>query len=258
MGAERLEDGCWTSLEVARRASLTGPQLAQLASVIETYGPAYYTIGTALEGDRLFLYDMVQRYYSDDGHGDGRLLAGHMFRTPMSHSTYHRSILDRLASAFACLGMAYNTEGRSATLAKWEAMLAKVRRLSEEPLWELKGKYAAEVNSLETDAGNNLLLWSQVETLKGWVCAPQKKRTIAEGTLTALAILRYRADKGTLPERLDDLVQAGYLKEVLDRYSGKPFIYERKGDDFILYSVGEPTAEQGGRARGRIDFWPPQ
>jgi hypothetical protein len=256
IGARLVEDSCWVALEMAARTTLTDGQLAAIAAHIEQNGQAFYTIGTSLESERFRIYDMVQRFYSDDGHGDGRLLAGHGYRYSISRATYRRSLRDKPGLMLDSLGVAYSTDGRKETLARWDRMVEKAATLSELPLWELRGRRAADLNSLETEAKGNTMLESGGSILKGYVCAPQKTRSIIEGTLTTLAVLRYKADRGALPDTLDELVTAGYMKEVLlDRHTGQPFIYRKTADGFTLYSRGE-VSDDGRGWRRRITFWP--
>ncbi len=66
----------------------------------------------------------------------------------------------------------------------------------------------------------------------------------------AAAIERYRLAQGTPPDQLEDLVP-GYLGNVpLDPYDEQPLRYRREGEGYIIYSVGDNLADEGG-AEGR-------
>jgi hypothetical protein len=258
IGKGMVEGGCWAGLEIASRANLTGGQLAELAAGLESSGKAYYSIGTALEYNRFLIHDMVQRSFSDDGHGNGRFLAGHSYRRIVEDKKrYYHSVGDKLRLKLSVLGDAYATEDRKTTLARWDKAVDKAIRLSELPLWELDGKYAADVSSLKTDLEHNSITVMLDIGLKEYIHEPQKTRNIVEGTLATLAVLRYKTEKGRLPDGLDEVVKAGLLKEMpLDRYSGKPFVYEKTVKGFKLYSVGETIKDDGTSGRGPITFWP--
>jgi hypothetical protein len=80
------------------------------------------------------------------------------------------------------------------------------------------------------------------------------------GTLTLIAILRYKADNGRYPRSLNQLVAADYLKELpIDSYSDKPLVYRQAGDDFILYSYGPNCVDDGGEpgrdSKGEVKLW---
>jgi hypothetical protein len=62
----------------------------------------------------------------------------------------------------------------------------------------------------------------------------------------ALALAAYKAERGEYPARLAELA-GEYLDEVpLDRYSGRGFIYSRRDEGYMLYSVGHNATSDGG------------
>jgi hypothetical protein len=64
-----------------------------------------------------------------------------------------------------------------------------------------------------------------------------------------IAAERYKRDKGTYPESLAELQQAGYLKELpIDPWSDKPLVYRKTADGYILYSVGTNFTDDGGQS----------
>jgi hypothetical protein len=70
-------------------------------------------------------------------------------------------------------------------------------------------------------------------------------RTECAATQAVLAIRLYFAQRGRLPDRLEELIQAGLLTDApLDPFSGKPLHYAHERG--ILWSVGDDGIEQGG------------
>jgi len=69
-------------------------------------------------------------------------------------------------------------------------------------------------------------------------------------TKTAAALAACHADRGPdappYPERLDDLVPKYLAAVPVDPFSDKPFIYERRGDEYLLASVGQNGVYDGG------------
>src|SRR5438132_477228 len=64
---------------------------------------------------------------------------------------------------------------------------------------------------------------------------------------TAVAAERYRLKHEHWPKSLDDLVQAGFLKEVpKDPYDGKPLRLKRTATGLIIYSCGRDRVDDGG------------
>ena len=80
-----------------------------------------------------------------------------------------------------------------------------------------------------------------------------------------VGIQQFRQQRGSLPDKLEDLVPL-FLKEApVDSFSGRPFVYRTTsgGSAFTLYSVGSDQVDDGGRpasefrAAGDQVFWPP-
>jgi len=78
------------------------------------------------------------------------------------------------------------------------------------------------------------------------------KRAMLEASLSAartgLACRAYKSRHGEYPENLEALVP-GLLSEVpIDPFTGKPLIYRREGEGFIVYSLGSNEKDDGGRS----------
>jgi hypothetical protein len=79
--------------------------------------------------------------------------------------------------------------------------------------------------------------------------------------LAIIAIHRFKLGKGKLPDKLDELVAAGYLQTLpLDPYSDGALVYRVEGENFTLYSIGENFKDDGGKETknpfDEILFWP--
>ena len=83
----------------------------------------------------------------------------------------------------------------------------------------------------------------------------QKADTIATRTQAffdlvrvAAALAAYRAADAAAayPARLDDLVPRFLARLPTDPFTGGPFVYERSGAGYLLYSLGEDTRDDGG------------
>ncbi len=90
-----------------------------------------------------------------------------------------------------------------------------------------------------------------------------QSRALHEATVTVLALRRWRLERGGYPENLQELLESGYIKSLpSDPYSDGPLKYEKRGDDFILYSIGADFVDDGGQESnwgkdgGDKVFWP--
>jgi hypothetical protein len=78
--------------------------------------------------------------------------------------------------------------------------------------------------------------------------------------LTMIAIFRYNRDTGRFPQNLNQLVTAGYLKQLpIDSFADKPLVYKKTEDNFILYSFGPDFKDDDGvsakDSKGRVRPW---
>ena len=70
----------------------------------------------------------------------------------------------------------------------------------------------------------------------------------------ALAVERHRQAKGSLPEKLDDLVPT-FLPSILrDPFDGAPLRYKRLPGGFSVYSIGTDGADNGGDPTNDLAF----
>jgi hypothetical protein len=82
------------------------------------------------------------------------------------------------------------------------------------------------------------------------------KEAMLEATLlvsrAGLGCQLYKSRTGAYPENLGVLVP-GILPEIpVDPFTGKPFVFRREGDGFIVYSLGSNEKDDGGRSTYNI------
>jgi hypothetical protein len=214
----------------------------------------------SLDSEKIFWYDMVQRSFTDDGKGDGRVL-----RRGLSYAI--GSNLDWLRKA-----LLFDYPTRKETLATIDQVFAKSQELMKKTLWQLHNE-GLDANNWANDIPNkSLMLQLEGQSLyqlckPGWILETERRVLLAE-----LALMRYKNEKGQYPDELSQLVSFGYLKKLPnDPYSNKPLVYKKNGSDFILYSVGSNLIDDNGnmginsqgKKRNYLDngdwvFWPVQ
>lgn len=79
--------------------------------------------------------------------------------------------------------------------------------------------------------------------------------------LTAIAVERFRLEKGQIPESLEMLVPTFLDSVPIDIINGQPLKYVRKGEkDYLLYSMGLNGTDDGGYTSKKKDMgdwvWP--
>lgn len=212
-------------------------------------------------GERIYGLDITQQMFTDDGKGNGRLIPAKLFKykkdSPIAPSiSYVRSIL-------ICL----NHPGRQETLRLQKKLYEELDKIIYKTPWQLRKDGTSYQDYVQKLTKGNYFLNDDASSF-GRVCEMYQRQKISgEALVTTLALLRYKADKGQLPENLPQLVDSGYIKELpMDPYSGKPLVYKRIDDNFTLYSFGADFDDDGGTPGkwgegpqgGDQVFWPVQ
>lgn len=68
-----------------------------------------------------------------------------------------------------------------------------------------------------------------------------------DATATAIAIERFRRDRGQIPEDLKELVPDFMPQVPTDPFDGKPLRYVVKDDEYLIYSIGRDGVDDGGQ-----------
>jgi mRNA-degrading endonuclease RelE of RelBE toxin-antitoxin system len=84
--------------------------------------------------------------------------------------------------------------------------------------------------------------------------------TDVNATLAIIATLRYKQKTGNYPDSLNELLTAGYIKQLpMDAFSNKPLVYKKENNNFTLYGVGHNFTDDGGRVyrddKGGVKLW---
>ncbi len=73
-------------------------------------------------------------------------------------------------------------------------------------------------------------------------------RARIDGTRLAIAACVYKSRFGDYPHSLSDLNKLAWKLEMEDPFSGRPLVYKRQADGFLLYSIDSDLKDNGGRA----------
>jgi len=183
-------------------------------------------------GEKAIVDDMIQRGFTDDGQGNGRALASGVFFLGGSPGDWWKNLL--LLNYPDRKQVVEHIDGFYEDLYQWQAVTP----------WERQNQgYVlshTEISTIYTD-----MIKPSLERVgdQAW-----SLKTRFQTTLTVLAIKRYQARQGVLPETLEILVADGLMKTwPRDFYSDGPLTYQRKSEtEFVLYSRGENLKDDGG------------
>ncbi len=187
------------------------------------------------QGELVYVRDWIQKAFTDDGRGNGRLI-------PSEHLKF-----DFYETWYGVL---------------FYALMAPDRRKTEQfsrnlpgylkPLYELTPYQIHQQN--DTYKSRISRLWNRFDHTGmtsrhiAYLIEFQHKMNVNyDALLAVVAILRYQKENGSFPQSLQQLVDVGYLRAVpMDPYSDGPLVYRAAEDDFLLYSVGEDFTDNGG------------
>ena len=202
----------------------------------------------SMEAEKVFWYDQIQRTFTDDGHGGGRMLAKAM---PYVVTDDWKENLWRLVS--------FDYPDRQEAVANIDKYFRRFADILAETPWELRDKTIEEKVGGEVNI-TPLMLKIQTPAHGKVNQLAWRTKTDRQALLTVLAVMRYEKEKGRYPATLDELVKADYLKKLpIDPYSDGPFVYRKTDSGFLLYSVGMNLKDDGGQLglteQGKPKMW---
>lgn len=235
----------------SHRNEMTAAQLAALRSdPMFALSPDAFAIFS--KGERMVMYDIVQRVFTDDGKGDGVLSVPEYNRFVSMTYAETTDDDDEFEQLFKAASPMLHA-GRKETLAKYEEIWSEMSSRMNLPLYTPERRTADEpVQAIADDPWLRVRYALIVKILPSLNRADELMRKAAmnqQATEAAVAMFEYRAATGDWPASLDALVP-DYLEAVpADVYDGGPLKYAvEKGDSqrLLLYSVGENFADDRG------------
>jgi len=197
--------------------------------------------------ERKAMADVLQRVYSDDGNGDGWLLATEFEELFPSLQYGVMSGRGRARPVWRAwqFPMAMWADTRKATVEKLENRLAEGERLLDQPpaLWSplprrspgVEDPFTASMQfqgaSMVADVVSPMFLAKMAEIQ--WMT-----RQLLSGIDVGFAIEAYRKRTGGLPSTLDELVPRDLAEVPIDVFDGKPIKYIATEGQPRVYTVG--------------------
>ncbi|MGC4003209.1 MAG: hypothetical protein QM811_08775 [Pirellulales bacterium] len=260
--AHRIERTAYSTInEILSRGDeiWSETQLRDLAQLVAAGEPDYRR---EFAGNRAFFQDVLQRLYSDDGHGDGRMtkqglewMQNYTDRINVdAASTKMKNWLEE------SLGIPYayqtyslplinvRTASRTEMTAYYDRQMELFLLQNETPLWKKVAQQPDDWDNAETRS-KYWLAWLFLPMPPRGEC--QTFQGYRDGALIGLALERYRRNHGVCPARLNELVP-DYLSELpVDRINGTPLIYKLIDGAPIVYGTGVDGIDEN----GKLDEW---
>lgn len=206
----------------------------------------------SFRGERMSFHDVVQRTYTDNGRGDGRLTpAGVRLLQNIGRigTDKDKELVGHMVVGSAAVLVA---PSRHEVLAEFDRLLdmgeAKLSRPVREADWTAYNQQAARVkDSLLARVDCDLLS----VLLPSLSHAPQEAERYLgrrDGILTALALELYRRHHGAYPDTLSQVTPDLLPIVPTDRITGQPTHYRLSEGRPVVYSIGADRKDDGGHA----------
>lgn len=227
-------------------ALLSDDNLSDLAHRLAALGGP--TDFISLRGERLFFQDTIQRLYTDDGNGNGRLTAAgsDYFNKTASLGVDRTNAGMLVASAFLA--------DRKQVTQAYETIMDRAESSMAVPLWIPVKESADLVLERYTRTALQRLRYMPVA-----VFAPALDRaryaahevvSNRNATLAVIALELHRRRTGAFPDAIDALIPGLLPTLPLDNADGQPLRYRRqpgpKGDSYLLYAIGTDLRDDAG------------
>ncbi|MBW8035781.1 MAG: hypothetical protein FVQ79_09170, partial [Planctomycetes bacterium] len=234
----------WNIIDIIERRNPNHASLENLQINLDQY--KLPEISRFFEIERLIYMDLVQRFFSDDGNGDGHLIAEIYVGETLNNMSGDINIIDKIRYFFEyrrVIGELYDRaskfDTRKLTVQKLEQIHAQADLISKKTPWQLQ----RETGETHWDNLRNFLsghpLFEDFER-EIRVCAYSIEKyhqgiCSHQALITILAIKQYEAKEGNLPDSLQTLQKAGYIKTIpMDPYSPNPLAYKLTDEGFTL------------------------
>jgi len=231
-------------------ASISDADLARLAHRFAAFpsdGDSLIRIGS----ERTFWNDSMQRLYTDDGAGNGRITASGLRQLTESLSFADDPLEpSNPFSIFGPVSSAVIADRRSMT-DKYNDLMSRMEAMARTPLWQQTGGSPDAELDRQTKGflqrQRYLPIYLLMPALSRAATNAQEMRQRLNAALVITAAELYKRRTGAYPDTLNRLVPTFLPAVPLDRFDGQPLRYARSSDGrFKLWSVGSDLDDDGG------------
>lgn len=227
----------------------------QLRNLAHRIAAIEYSQEDWYNGERLWFYDYLQRAYTDDGRGGGRLTSDGIDAATMYNGgplSIPPSTARSVTVAAGLPVLAAFTAPRDEMREMYDELMDQTIIESRNPLWFDTAKRSVEEKIVDLDSEfrtqirYNLIL-SLLPSALAVNRTIQTQEGYRDGVLVGIALMLYQRVHGEYPETLDALVPTYLPALPVDRLTGEPVKYLVDEDGPVVYSVGVDGDDDGCR-----------
>jgi hypothetical protein len=213
-------------------------------------------------GERWMVEDLVQRIYTDNGNGDGRLCAAGLRVLSSLQGTGTSPSRPGFSVPEWFFGpvIAFASPGRKELLAEHRRVMDLADAAKRVPRWEPGQGASGELNALINNpawSSRHLVLSIMLPAFSKATESAEQITQVRDGALAVVALERFRMAQGRYPQGLNELVPQYLAAVPLDRLDGRPLRYRNVDGKPVLYSIGTDLDDDGGTPplSGNLDAW---
>jgi hypothetical protein len=232
----------------------------QIAGLAHRLSVGHYDVAAWFDSERMSMRDMVQRLYTDDGHGDGTItyaglkwLTGIMSSSNPGESWPNDELMLMQRERLLAPGMplAAGIMASRAELEKeYDKLFAMAKVDVQTPLWKKHDTMDDAVIQLVRSQWLRLKYAPILYTLSAidsFCMSLERARGRVEGVMIGLALELYHRENGHWPASLEELSPRWLPAVPVDRINGGPLGYRIVDNRPVVYSLGNDTDDDGGR-----------
>ncbi|MCJ7779121.1 MAG: hypothetical protein MUP16_12520 [Sedimentisphaerales bacterium] len=245
---------CGEILNIVEAKSFSATDLKHLQQQLLQIYPQGYPLMN-MEGERLCFMDTAQHVFTEGGLGGGHIVPDRLASLDSLGGEARKNLAFYTAAAMV-------QAGRDKTIDKGNEIYDRLGKRAKISPYE---RHISDPNGIENMiSALSKYRFILLEFLRPAVDRASEMayrgKALHEATVTVLALKQWRLEKNEYPAELDELVTAGYLKELpMDPFSDQPLVYRRMADNFTLYSVGPNFKDDGGQVyqdkKGKPQLW---
>ena len=209
----------------------------------------------SFQGERMSIDDMIQRIYTDNGSGDGRItpqglevldhysdLVGMWPKVEpgLLEGIFRSRVIGGPVSLFLLASRQQLTE-------RVDQIMAIVEQRFDIPFWEERDALSEIDTLLQEEPLKYRMLLEMMPAYEAVRHATERLLANQQGMILALAAHQYRLQQGHWPASIHAMMPDWLAQVPLDRVTGKPLGFRNANAGIIVYSVGLDEDDDGGR-----------
>lgn len=252
------------AIDEAKRLLISEPsffsdaQLVALAHRVSRVGGDTPASLIDLSAERIGFHDLVQRSYTDDGHGDGVITpqGARLWRDVFSINGHWRDDGFKSADVFAIAGAMSLVGSRRELLAEFDRLINLEQTRYDHPLRQTSGpdSPADQVFARLQEIRSSVFLQSKFlpivwlfPSLDHAAWSAERVLGAREGMEIGIALELHRRRHGSYPAALSELAPMLLPTVPVDRITGGPLKYRLVDNHPVVYSVGVDHDDDSGK-----------